>query len=165
MKMRMPLLILLCVLTALSVPSPAETTAPETAPRTVSFRLSSACACAQCSFDAHRELKKFEGVKKTTLSVKDRRLDVVFKEAGQPLSALAIAVGKLDLGKGSTLLWPVPNGADPGQAADALSHISGIAAVRADAKARVVHLSFRADASVTVSQLDNALEGATDDRS
>jgi hypothetical protein len=129
--------------------------------RPLAFDVPASCTCASCSFDTYRVLSKFEGVKKVTLSGKDHRLKVQFVEGKQPVSALALKLEHLELGKGSSLLWPVLDSIEISKATAALSRISGIAAATADAKDHTVHLTFAAQAAVTIPQLDNALQGLT----
>jgi copper chaperone CopZ len=129
------------------------------APRTLSFRVSEACSCASCSFEAGRKLPQIEGVKKTALSVKDRRLDVVFDEVKRPVSDLAAAVSKLDMGKDSTLLWSVPKDADIAASAVALARVPGVRSAKADPNARTVALVFTGKSPVTLAQLDSAIKG------
>ena len=128
-------------------------------PRTVVFHLGAQCLCAQCGFDAVRILGKFDGVQKTTLFTKERHMDIVFDEAKQPLSALALAVSHLDLGDNSSLAWPIDQKADPTQAAKALEKIPGVHAAKANAKDHTVLLTFTSKAPVSASQLDSALKG------
>jgi hypothetical protein len=127
-------------------------------PRVLSFDVPSSCNCASCTFDVHRVLSKFEGVEKVTLSGKDHRLNISFLEGKQPVSSLGLAVAKLDLGQGSSLLWPVPLEIEVPKAASSLGSIAGIAAAKADTKSRIVHLTFTGKTAVTLSQLDNNLK-------
>jgi copper chaperone CopZ len=127
------------------------------APRTLSFRVNAACTCAECSFEANRVLPRFDGVRKVSLSVKDRRLDVVFEEGKRPLSELALQVSKLDMGQGSVLLWPADEDAD--RAAGALARVPGVRSARADAKAHAVALTFSRSPAVALAQLDAAAKG------
>lgn len=129
-------------------------------PRTVSFHLGAQCLCAQCGFDAQRALSKMGGVQKATLSVKQRRLDVTLDESRRPVSALAVALSKMELGKDSALLWSLDANADTAQAAKALGQTPGVKGARPDAKAHAVLLTFAPSPSVTMEQLDAALKGA-----
>ena len=131
------------------------------APRSLSFAVPAPCTCSSCAFDVRRELGKFEGVKKVTLAGKDHRLDIDFVEGKQPLSALALALARLELGKGSSLLSPVPNGVEVSKAVEALSGIVGVATAKADKKARVVHLTFDGKTAVTMTQIDDVLQKFT----
>lgn len=130
-------------------------------PRAISFRVNSACTCAECSFEANRKLPKLEGVTKTALSVKDRRLDVMFAEGSQPISELAGVVRRLDMGKDSTLLWPVPSGCDVARGAEALAKIPGVVSAKPDPRARAIALTFGGKPAVRIAQLDAALKGTT----
>lgn len=127
--------------------------------RTVSFHLGAQCLCAQCAFDAQRVLSKIDGVRKVTLSVKQRRLDVVLDEAKRPVSVLATALAKQELGKDSALIWSVgPGNAD--QQAKALAQVPGVKAAKPDAKEHTALLTFSPKPDVTTAQLDAALKGA-----
>lgn len=129
---------------------------PATQARTVSFRVAEACSCAQCSFEAYHTLKKFEGVRKVTLDVGARRLDVMFDESKHSISDLAHALEKLDIGQGSTLLWPLAKGADAQQSSTRLAQVAGISSAKIDKKLNAVALTFAAKPSVTLAQLDAA---------
>lgn len=100
------------------------------------------------------------GVQKATLSVKQRRLDVTLDESRRPVSALAVALSKMELGKDSALLWSLDANADTAQAAKALGQTPGVKGARPDAKAHAVLLTFAPSPSVTMEQLDAALKGA-----
>lgn len=150
----MKIFLLALVFTALTMP---VTQAAE-APRSFSFVVSSACDCASCNFDAGRVLSKFEGVKKVKLDEKERVLKIDFIEARQPLSALALAVARLDIGKGSTLMWPLPTGIEAAKAGDILSHLAGVASAKTNAKMQVAYLTFNGKTAVTISQLDDAFK-------
>lgn len=130
--------------------------------RTISFRVNSACTCAECTFEACRKLPRFEGVTKTALSVKARRLDVTFFEDKQPVSALAAAVRKLDVGKDSALLWPVHTGEDAAREAEALSRVPGVSTAKPEPKAGVIAVTFSGKVVVHLAQLDAAVKGPVD---
>ena len=131
----------------------ASPTATPAAAREVDFRVGTACYCASCAFEGQRELKKFPGVQKVRLSTKERRLTVVFREGEKPVSALALALARLDLGKDSVLEWPAPNAE---QVAPLLAKVPGVAGAQPDAKKRRVLLTFAAQPAVTLAQLDAA---------
>lgn len=150
---------LLALTLAVFSPLSARVSRAAEAPRALAFAVPASCTCASCTFDVHRVLSRFEGVKKVKLSTKEGLLDVAFVEGKQPLSALALTLARLDMGEGSSLLWPVPNGVEVSAAANVLSRVDGIATSKADAKARVVHLTFSGKAALSVTQLDNALQG------
>ncbi|MBV9468588.1 MAG: hypothetical protein JO316_18195 [Abitibacteriaceae bacterium] len=131
-------------------------------PHTFSFNVPSSCTCASCSFEVHRTVKKFEGVFKTALSVRDRRLDVTFDEAKHPLSALANLIAHLDLGKDSALLWPLPPGVDTNKALAALGQVPGVHTAKLDPKTHLAQITFNAakdDPTVTATQLKDAVNG------
>jgi copper chaperone CopZ len=131
------------------------------AERTVSFRVTSACNCAECAFSARRDIPRIQGVKEARLSVKDRRLDVTFDDSRKPVSTLAQAIGRTDLGKGCTLVWAVVPGADPQRLASALANVPGVASTKVDGKAKAVLVAFAPKPEVSLSQLDAAGKGET----
>ncbi len=149
--------LLLCGLVgALHCAAFAETAAPTPStspPRELNFRVGVECLCAACAFDTQRALKKFPGVQKVTLSTKERRLTVVFREGDKPVSALALALAGSPLGKEGALEWPAPD-------AVALAKVPGVASARFDDKKRLVLLTFAAQPGVTLAQLDAATRPA-----
>jgi copper chaperone CopZ len=131
------------------------------APRLFSFHVANACTCASCAFEAPRALNKIDGVKKTTLHIKEHRLDILFDDAKTPISTLSNAVAKLDMGKDSTLVWKVDG--DAARAAEALGRLPGVHTATADGKSHTVALTFAKGPAVTAAQVDTAVkEGAVE---
>lgn len=142
LMIRRATLLAVCLVSALlSCPFTQTVAAAVTAAaQTFQFDVPASCTCAACSFEVYRTVKKYEGVSKAALSVRDHRLDITFTESKHSISDLAKLLARLDMGKDSALEWPLSDGVNGEQAVGALAHIPGVRNVKLDAKTHIAHL-------------------------
>jgi len=125
----------------------------------VPFQLRSSCDCASCGFALQDDLRKIRGVARVGLSARERILTVTFDEEQVPLSRVAAATAKSELGKQSALIGDLMDARTPPQT-PGLAQVPGVRSYAVDSKRKRLLVELTEEPSLTTKTLAAALATA-----